>query len=118
MVSETVPVVVPSAGTLKLYGFGFGPGALAPDPVEDWQALLASQGGVCPICEKVPKTGRFVTDHDHVRGWKKMPPELKRLYVRGITCWFCNNTYLGRALTMLKARNVVAYLEAYLARKP
>lgn len=104
----------PAPATLKRYGL----------PLEEWQAMLRSQGGVCAICGKVPKpnrkTGRvrFVIDHEHVRGWKAMPPERRKLYVRGITCWYCNATYLGRGITVDKARNVVAYLERYALRRP
>jgi hypothetical protein len=60
----------------------------------------------------------MVIDHEHVRGWKKMPPEQRKLYVRGLTCWYCNSTYLGRGLTVAKAEGVVRYLKAYAARRP
>ena len=86
--------------------------------------LLKSQGGVCPICGKVPSPAkssglvRFVIDHEHVRGWKNMPPEERRKYVRGLTYWFCNSSYLGRSINILKARGVLAYLIAYEARRP
>lgn len=53
-----------------------------------------------------------MTDHKHVKGWKAMPPEKRKLYVRGILCWFCNHSYLGRSMTLERARNVVKYLEA------
>jgi hypothetical protein len=72
---------------------------------------------VCAICEKIPSTGRFVTDHEHVRGWKDMPPEQRKRYVRGILCWFCNKTYVGRAITVPKAENVVTYLREYQQRR-
>lgn len=103
----------PTQATLRKYG----------GTPELWWEVLVRQGGVCPICGKVPTpnatTGkvRFVIDHEHVRGWKKMPPELRWQYVRGITCWFCNGTYLGRAMNILKAQNVVTYLQAYKYRR-
>ncbi len=101
------PIIqVPSKVTLKKYGLD----------AESWLALLSAQGHVCAICKKVPATGRFVTDHHHVKGWKKMKPEKRRLYVRGLTCWWCNKTYLGRAITVQKAMQVLLYLRAFDAR--
>jgi len=39
--------------------------------------LLANQGGVCPVCQSIPK--QFVIDHDHETG-----------DVRGLLCHRCN----------------------------
>ena|SRR3990172_8096558 len=101
-------IIVPTEPTLKKYGLD--------DQL--WLAILRDQGWVCPICKKESTTGRFVVDHDHVKGFRKMAAEQKRLYIRGICCWFCNHAYLGRGITVEKAQNVVEYLVAYLARKP
>jgi len=59
-----------------------------------------------------------VFDHEHTKGWKQMPPEERAEYVRGLTCWFDNHSYLGRGITIEKAQNVVAYLKRYAARRP
>ncbi len=99
-------VAAPSPTTLKKYGLS----------AEQWLAVLNAQGNVCAICGKVPTTGRWVTDHAHVKGFKKMPPEQKRKYVRGITCWWDNKNFLARGLTIEKAKSVVIYLEAFAAR--
>ena len=99
---------IPTATTLKKYG----------GTVEDWVAVIDRQDGVCPVCTTVPKTGRGVIDHEHVRGWKDMAPEIRWLYVRGVTCWWCNSTHLGRGITAEKARNTAVYLEDYLLRRP
>lgn len=100
--------LVPSAQTLKRYGLSR----------DEWLAILAGQGGVCAICKRVPTSGRLHTEHEHVPGWKRMPADQRKLYVRGICCFMCNTQYLGRGLTIEKARAVVAYLEAYGARRP
>lgn len=105
---DTVAVAPPSQKTLDKYGL----------TEADWWAILERQGGICPICHKVPTTGRFVVDHDHVRGWKKLPPEERKRYCRGLVCWFDNHYYLGRSITIEKSRNVTAYLEQYQARRP
>lgn len=123
-ITPVTPIQPPSKTTLAKYGFGCGPAALSSDPWMDWMLMLADQGGVCPICGKVPspskKSGlvRMVIDHLHVRGWKAMPPEKRRQYVRGLTCWFCNATYLGRSITALKAVAVYHYLVAFEERRP
>lgn len=95
----------PRTETLRKYGLS----------AEAWRAILARQGGVCAVCKKVPN-GRLCIDHDHVRGFKKLKPELRRLHVRGLLCWFCNHTYVGRAITVEKSENVTAYLRAHVER--
>lgn len=102
----------PAKSTLKRYGL----------TEAEFDAILDRQGGVCPICGRVPgrskKTGRirWATDHDHVRGWKDMPPEKRKHYVRGITCWVCNRWYLSRGITAEKAANIAKYLIDYANR--
>lgn len=101
-------VQITAAASLKKYGID----------EQMWLRMLKDQGWCCPICQKPSGTGRYVVDHEHVRGFKAMPPEKKRLYLRGVTDWFCNHSYLGRGITVEKSRNVTAYLEAYEARRP
>ena len=93
----------PSPETLRKYGL----------TAADWYLLLDRQGGVCAVCKKVPTTGRLCVDHYHVKGWKKMPEARRKLYVRGLLCFFCNRYYVGKSITIEKARNVVAYLEEF-----
>ena len=81
--------------------------------LEDWRAILEEQGWVCAICAKLPPSGRMVIDHEHTPKWKSMKPELRKTFVRGVLCWFCNAHYLGRSITLAKAKNMVRYLEAY-----
>ena len=101
-------VLTPSPATLKKYGLS----------QEEWQAILDRQGGVCAICQKEPTKGRLCIDHLHIKGWKKLPAECRKMWVRGVLCWFCNSYYVGRCITIEKARNVVKYLEDFEARRP
>lgn len=98
---------VPTPATLKRYGLS----------ARRWLKILKRQGGVCAVCKKLPKNGRLCTDHEHVKGWKKMPPEERRKYVRGMLCFFCNHYYVGRSITVQKAENVLSYLQRYEKRK-
>jgi hypothetical protein len=93
-------VNVPSKATLRRYGLS----------EDEWRALLNEQDGCCFVCRRVPTTGRLCIDHEHVRGWKKMPPERRKRYVRGLLCWVCNHYYVGRGISVEKASNVVGYL--------
>lgn len=105
---DNVSVIPPSQKTLDKYGL----------TEAEWLAILERQGGVCAICKRVPETGRLNTDHEHVKGWKKMPPEKRKQFVRGAVCYWCNRSFLGRGITIEKSRNVTAYLEQYQARRP
>lgn len=100
-------IVPPTSATLKKYGM----------TELDWLVMLEEQGWVCPIMGKVPDTGRFVIDHEHVRGWKTMTPENRRKYVRGIVSRFANGKYLARGLSVERAANVLDYLKRYEMRK-
>ena len=100
--------MTPSKETLKKYGLS----------EQEWNNILHSQGGVCPICKRVPSTGRFVTDHFHVKGFKKMTPDEKKKYVRGLPCTHCNRFYLAKGMTIEKAKNLMIYLTQYEERKP
>lgn len=96
---------LPSKQTLRRYGL----------TLDEYQAILIRQDGKCPICGKSPD--RFHIDHEHVKGWKNMPPDKKRTYVRGLLCWYCNRWYMSRNMTVSKAINMGEYLRDYEARK-
>ena len=74
--------------------------------IDDYNALLARQGGACAICRKQPEQ-RLCVDHCHVT--KK---------VRRLLCRRCNLGigYFNDDPRLL--RLAVAYLEAFLPRKP
>ena len=46
---------------------------------DDYDHMLAEQGGVCAICGRPPKTRRLSVDHNHKTG-----------IVRGVLCHICN----------------------------
>ncbi len=94
---------VTSLATLRKYGL----------TTEGWLAILRSQGWVCFICGRFPQSGRFVTDHVHVRGWKKMKPVDRRRYVRGVLCSLCNGKIVSKWSHLERVRRAVIYLEAY-----
>lgn len=96
---------IPRPETLRKYGL----------TLEDFNELYTLQGGKCAICEK-PFTKTICIDHNHVRNWKHMTPENRKRHVRGLLCFFCNKYYVGRSITVRKARNVVTYLEKHEAR--
>jgi hypothetical protein len=94
---------LPSQNVLNKYGI----------TLEEWITIFKAQGWKCPICNKIPKTGsptEFNIDHKHVPKWKKMPPEQRKKYVRGILCQWCNRSYMAKAMTIEKAQNIIKYL--------
>lgn len=100
-------VVYPTDKTLEKYGL------TKKDYKEHWKR----HNGFCPICGTRPKNGRFNIDHEHVKGWAKMPPEKRKLFVRGLVCFFCNRYYLARAININKAANIMDYLSEYELRQ-
>jgi len=96
----------PKPATLRKYGMS----------EEEWQEMWHDQGEICPICGR--SEALMVVDHEHVRGWKKMPPEQRKLYARGIICSWCNMRIVGRGATAKKLINGAHYLLRYEMRKP
>lgn len=67
--------------------------------MEDWQAMLDSQNGVCAICSLEDKNGNLHVDHCHATG-----------VIRGLLCGPCN-----KALGLFRDRtdnldNAITYL--------
>lgn len=98
-----MPLLEPKLPTLKKYGLS----------VEDWKKLADDQKHACFVCLQEPTKGRLCIDHEHAKGWKKMPPEQRKLFVRGLLCFRCNTTFVGRGVTIERAQGVVKYLERY-----
>ena len=95
----------PSKATLKRYGLS----------AEEWTDIWQRQGERCPICKR--SDAPLVIDHEHVSNWKKLPPEKRKLYVRGIPCSWCNRWIIGRGATHEKLANGAIYLLKYEKRK-
>lgn len=98
-------VHIVSRGTLRKYGL----------TEMDWLAMASMQGWVCPICQR--RTRKFVTDHEHVPGWAKRPPDERKRYVRGLLCVYCNFRVVPSRMTAEEAYRMVAYLAAYENRR-
>lgn len=67
--------------------------------------MLSNQGHVCWICHTLPPSGRLSVDHIHIKGFKKMPPDEKIMYVRGLLCFLCNTGLKGFEKTASGEKN-------------
>lgn len=67
--------------------------------VDEYDGMLAAQGGVCKLCGGLPKGKRLHVDHCH-----------KTLRVRGILCTSCNTT-IGK---LERIPGGLASIESYL----
>ena len=95
----------PSQATLKRYGLSKA----------EWKQMYKAQKGLCGVCQQEK---RLVIDHEHAPGWKGMPPEKRKLYVRALCCSSCNHWVLGYRVTARLHRLAAEYLEAYEKRRP
>lgn len=101
---------LPAPATLKKYGL----------EEQQWIAMYLNQGGKCACCgnpfwddEKNEKLRNTYVDHAHVKNYKKLPPQEKRKYVRGIICYQCNFKLLEKSNTLKRLKQGVAYLERF-----
>lgn len=93
----------PASATLAKYGWS----------LREWYQMLKRQSFKCPICDQTPLTGQFVTDHEHTLRWARMPAARRKLYVRGLLCWFDNRHIVVRGASPQKLRNAARYLARY-----
>lgn len=105
--AETHGVTPPSPATLRRYGL----------TADDWLRLLQGQMWRCPICLKGGSRVKWNTDHDHVPGWSKRPPEERKRYVRGVLCNYCNHRRVNSRMPADEARRIADYLAAYENRR-
>jgi len=69
--------------------------------IEEYDAILAAQKGLCGICERRPAIGvNLPVDHDHDTG-----------FVRGLLCYRCNRYILGN-LTIAMVLKILRYLKS------
>jgi hypothetical protein len=66
---------------------------------EEYDCVLAYQGGMCFICESPPGKTRLAVDHDHATG-----------LVRGLLCWRCNSAVAKLRDDVDRARRAHYYL--------
>ena len=69
---------------------------------EDYDRLLAHQGGKCAICRKPPGRIRLAVDHCH-----------RAKKVRGLLCAYCNNKVIGNL-----TQTLIAAAALYMADPP
>ncbi len=67
----------------------------------EYASILAEQGGVCPICDRPPKTIRLSVEHRHSDG-----------LVRGICCWSCNTAIAYLRDNPGRVERLLSYLTA------
>jgi hypothetical protein len=67
--------------------------------LDEYEAMLAAQGGVCKLCGRPPKTRRLAVDHDHKNG-----------RVRGLLCYRCNRA-IPNYVTADWLRRAADYIE-------
>lgn len=96
-------VRIPTLRTLARYGLS----------MKDYERIMRRQKWACAVCGNVPPSGILHIDHEHIRGWKRMSPDQRKKFVRGVCCWFCNSVILRRGATPTKLRNAAKYLERY-----
>jgi len=111
IIEGDVSAQVPSIVTLRKYGM----------TEQDYTDRLYAQNFQCPICERSPirKTDGYmhlVVDHFHARGYKKMSPDDRRWYVRGLVCITCNRYLVNKNVTIAKAEKAIEYLRDFQAR--
>lgn len=100
-------VTPPSAQTLRKYGMSS----------DEWLQLLADQGWRCPICLRDAGKLRLNTDHEHVRGFDKMPDREKKQYTRGILCAYCNFRRVHSTMSAELYQRCADYVRRYEERK-
>lgn len=100
-------ITPPAAATLARYGL----------TSEEWLEMLAAQSWMCPICERDAGKLRLNTDHEHVRGFDKLPPSEKRQYTRGILCAYCNFRRVHSTMSAELFQRCADYVRRYEERR-
>lgn len=98
----------PTKATLKKYGL----------TEQEWLKMAEVQNNKCPICERFLEDVKVAIDHYHFKNWKKLQPEERKKYVRGLLCVYDNFRLLPKGITTAKAKNIAIYLENFDQRSP
>jgi hypothetical protein len=106
-IAKDAGVRIPQARTLARYGLS----------VVEWLRILSGQGWTCAVCDKPAGVNVMNIDHEHVPGWKNLPPEERKRYVRGILCWSCNWHGVPEYRSADFVRRVANYLAKYERRR-
>jgi hypothetical protein len=93
----------PSTATLKKYGLN----------AAQWNALPHQ---ACAICDRPFIKLKGFIDHEHVKGFSKMPAAEKRRYVRGVLCYWCNRFRVAKN-NYSSIMAIKGYLEKYHGRQ-
>jgi hypothetical protein len=76
--------------------------------LDEYNAMLAEQGGVCAVCSRPPTSGISLhVDHDHATG-----------RIRGLLCFRCNNALGDLEDDPALLRAAARYLEPPVPRDP
>jgi len=100
-------LVIPKEKTLSKYGI----------TKKEWLQMARKQRKVCAICKKFPSTGKLHIDHEHIKNFKKLPPQEKKQYIRGLLCWTCNYFIMSKNVSIDKLKNAIKYLYKYYKNK-
>lgn len=100
-------LTIPTPKTLEKYGINR----------EEYIEICRRQDYKCPICGNELRKSVNI-DHWHVNNYKKLLPDMRKLFIRGVLCWFDNYYAMYRSINLDKARNAVKYLEDFEKRKP
>ena len=99
---------IPKAVTLKKYGLS----------EQEWEKLYYKYGARCHCCLRIPPSGKYYVDHEHLKDYKKFPIEVRRKAVRGLCCFHCNRRLLQRGNDNIKKlSNAIRYLKDYENKK-
>lgn len=60
---------------------------------------------------------RLNIDHEHLRGWAKLPDDERKKYVRGLLCPYDNRVVVGRHKESTRLKAAAKYLDSYHRRK-
>ena len=79
---------------------------------KDFDCMLQQQNNKCAICDVDFNNKRINIDHEHCKGFTKLDPSDKKLYVRGLLCFNCNRYKVAKN-DFASVKKVYNYLLEY-----